>query len=208
MTEVSLIDASKSKILAKSTSGMPAIIESPYGNGRFIYVAANIGAGNWETRFASNQKYTTEEDPGAAATVQTLYRYAHHTPAPAILDLPKNVVGLVYQEQDGAQKGTVYIQLLNATGKNVKVGDRTNGAREVTFPEIKEPLHITLRIEPQGAAEASSPMHGTVQLPALQKQDGLVKLTIPPGALQDYLQIKIPAAALENQTSPPVPIAP
>jgi hypothetical protein len=210
MCQVNLIDPARSHILAKSTIGEPAIIETPYGNGRFIYVAADIGTGNYETRFMAGRKYSMNEDSGAAAAVQTLYQYAHKTPPPIQLEFPKGVVGVAYQEQGGPQDGTVYIQILNVSGKNVKIGDAAqhDSPGSVTFPPVTQPLRIILQAEPKGDAMTQSPMQQKVLSVSPQKTQGGVVLTIPGSELHDYLQVRLPAAPLADQAPPPVPIAP
>ena len=207
--DISLIDPARSTVLAKSTLGQPAIVETPYGKGKFLYVAADLGTGNYEEEFRNGRKYNTIEDAGAAATVRLLYDYAHRNPPPITLQLPKGVVGVAYQQQGGPEAGTVYIQLLNASGKNVKPGDVAAAGHDekIILPPVTEPLRFTLNVQFKGDATAQSPMSTKVlSVPVRQNINGGISLEIPGSALQAYLQVRLPATPLASQQPPLVPI--
>jgi len=211
MCNINIPRLADSTVLAKSTLGQPAMVQTPYGKGRFIYVAADIGTGNYEDEFRNGRKYNTVEDAGAADAVKVLYDYAHRTAPPASLQLPAGIVGIAYQEQGGPEAGTVYIQLLNASGKSVKVGDVATAGREekITLPPVTSPMRIMLRVNAKGDAMAQSPMLSKVlSLHPQRNADGSISLEVPGSALNAYVQIRVPAMLLPGQKPPPVPLPP
>ena len=215
LVRVSVLDATRSRVIAvgeiPGEAACPAVIETSHGKGRFIYAAMKLGDDNWEGEEEFRGfPYAARSDPGAADAILALVDYAHRSPAPAALRLPKGVIGVAYQLHGGQEDGTVFVQILNVGGKNAKRGERYTGhpPEEIVLPAVDEPMVIRL------AGEVTGPI--TVQGPELTEDvsvvpragtDGVVEISVPGDLLRAYLQVRIPAKPFAGQMVQPVPLA-
>ncbi|MEN8229838.1 MAG: beta-galactosidase trimerization domain-containing protein [Bacteroidota bacterium] len=206
----SVIPDMKSKVLLyASVEGQkyPLIVETRYGKGRFIYVAAELGYGNAEMELRNGSEYKAVENPGDRNLINSLLSYARRDKPPVWFDLPEGVQAVAYQLHGGPHIGDIYVHLLNTTGKDIQPGDkRYNRPEEMHFPGVKADLKIYTH-HVTGKARAMSPMmEGEVKIePTVQK--GKAVITIPGKLLKEYLQVVIPAEMIDNQIINEVPIA-
>lgn len=214
MEKVSLRDKGRSSVLATTVIGgqtTPIIIETPYGKGRFIYVAADLGTQNLEMEMRNQSVYRTQEDPALRQAILAIDDYAHRTPPPAQLELPDGVVGVAYQEHGGPRNGTIYVHLLNVKGKSLKPGYVSQYGRieKIPLPKIGQPMRIRLRAKLTGDAAAITPERRgqTTVVNAKDIGNGVVELTVPGSALGAYLEVRVAADPVAGQQPPPVPLA-
>ena len=211
---VKLTDRKRSKVLAEFIDGSnhswPMIVETSYGRGRFIYLAANMGNQNveWEMRVGST--YTVREDPQLNEVVLTLVDYAHEAAAPAVAELPSGVVGVIYQLQGGSEAGTIYAQLLNVAGKDVAYGHISpDGIREaIRLPVIEGDMAIRVKAKVRGSGLVHSPEREDVlEIKGRDCGGGYTEFVIPGSALHGYLQLKVFAELVPGQRPCPAPLA-
>ena len=187
-------------------------VETAHGGGRFIYVASDIGTGRMEMEFRNNRVHSVWDDKGEGLNfIIALYEYAHDTAEPLQLELPKGVVGVGYQQQGGDKNGDIYLQLLNVSGKNLQQGHKSVYGREeaIPLPPVTQPLKINLRAQITGEVLLQSPLHAiNVKATVSKNADDSSTITVPGGALVDYLQITVPAQPVPGQKLLPAPLLP
>jgi hypothetical protein len=212
LSVVELVDPTRSQVLAQTTIGQPAVVETAHGGGRFIYVASDIGTGRMEMEFRNNRVHSVWDDKGEGLNfINSLYNYAHNAAEPLQFDLPKGVVGLGYQQQGGVNNGEIHLHLLNVSGKNLPHGYKSVYGKEeaIPLPPVTQPLKINLKAQITGEVLLQSPMHQVREKADVRKnEDGSSTITLPGAALVDYLQITVPAQPVPGQKLLDVPLLP
>jgi len=191
-----------------SGATFPAITESPLGAGRFLYVGIDLGSANYEDKARNNWPLRGVWDANQRALISRIMDYAHAQPAPARIEAPEGVVGVVYQEHGGDQVGRIHIHLLNMTGVTATPGYRFQYGRpeRIEWPAVKDAIEVRLKAGLLAPAIARSPERNEeVPLDASCEGEDTV-LTVPPALLGGYLHITAPAHALPGQAPLPPPI--
>jgi len=186
----------------------PAVAETAFGAGRFIYVGVDLGSGNYEDKARNHWPLRGTWDPAQQALIWKLLDYAHARPAPARIEAPAGVIGVAYQEQSGAHKGRIHLHLLNTTGMTATPGYRFEYGRpeNITWPAVARPLILRVRAELMGPAVARTPeREDAVQLDSVRDGDDTV-VTIPGSLLGGYLHVSAPAQPVPGQAALPPPI--
>ncbi len=198
-TKVELLQPQKSNVLAEYTAesgeSMPLVVETAYGKGRFLYLAAPLGRVLYELEMRNGRAYNYQPQPDLAALLNGLYDAAHRGSAPPVTaQLPDKVIAIANQLEDGPGKGNLYVQLYNFTGSKIKPGDKLyNGAPEnITFPAIAGDLKITVNTPCADKAVLASPERPDVAIAGRKEGDATV-FTVPGSALGGFAQLKIAA---------------
>lgn len=210
---VRLRDPARSRVLAatKDERGdFPAIVETPLGKGRFIYVAPDLGESQSQPEMKGGT-YPGMRRPDVRRLMERLVDYARTSPPPIDLILPRRVVGTAFQISDGPGAGDVYVHVINVRGMTLQGGETVRLGQVPLFstPSVGGKIHLDLHgIRPAGPATVECPLTGrteTVELAALD--NGKWGLDVPAGWLGAYLQIRIPADKWAKIVPPPVPLA-
>ncbi|MBN2307986.1 MAG: beta-galactosidase trimerization domain-containing protein [Candidatus Hydrogenedentes bacterium] len=208
----------RARVLANMTDAAgvrhPAVTETPYGAGRFLYVAVDLGSANYEDKARNRWPLRGTWEPAQQALIWRLYDSAHVRPAPARIDAPDGVVAMVYQEQghgqDGCEnEGRIHLHLLNTTGMTATPGYRFQYGRieEIACPPVADPIRLHLNTELLGPAIARTPERDdATELNVARTADGTI-IAIPGELLGAYLHVTAPARPVPGQTPQPPPIA-
>ncbi|MBR4221622.1 MAG: hypothetical protein IKR81_10725, partial [Victivallales bacterium] len=137
-------------------------METPCGEGRFITVAGQVGTLLYELETRNGSRYNYRENPGASAFLCWLYRHAVKDALVEFEGFPKDVPAIANQLMDGPEAGTIYIQLMNFSGKDIEFGKvSTYGTPEnITFPEIKGELVVKVAVPCSTDALLERPFEG------------------------------------------------
>ena len=145
-------------------SVQPLIVERQYGKGRIIYCAAQPGAANYEAERTVNDKWEYSKDNEInnfyTKTIKEIILGSMELPFEAVA-IPEKVLTSVYrQEVDG--KITTTVHLLNATGVNMKPGQKIPAsAPQPVWPEPNKDIVFDISLPKLTKAVASSPeWHG------------------------------------------------
>ncbi len=207
-----IVASDRVRVLATMTDAgggqLPAITEARLGAGRFLYVGVDLGSANYEDKARNRWPLRGTWDPAQRALIWKLYDDAHARPAPARIEAPRGVVGVVYQEHGGKHIGRVHLHLLNTTGMTAKPGYRFQYGRheDIKYPAVKGPILLRLRAELTGPVLARTPERDdAVRLDATRDGTDTV-ITIPGSLLGGYLHVSCPARPVVGQAPVPLPI--
>jgi hypothetical protein len=213
-SQVTVADPKRSRVLAVARDGkgheFPAVVETRFGRGRTLYIAADLGTQQVETEMRNRSTFRCREDAQLEATIRAAVAWAHARPPPADVATPPGIIATVYQQQGGQEPGTVYAHLLNASGKSIEPGHRAayGRAESVPVPSIHDPVVLRIRAKTLGPAELRTPERdGVITVQGEQGDDGYTTFRIPGNALSTYLQMRIPAKLVIGQAPCPVPLA-
>lgn len=189
-------------------AAFPAVAESSLGEGRFLFVGIDLGTANYEDKARNNWPLRGVWDSNQRALIAQLVEYAHREPAPARIQAPDKVVGVVYQEHGGEHDGRVHVHLLNMMCATAEPGYRFQYGRPevIEYPPVTEDITIRLSTPITGAVVARTPeKEREVALNATRDGGGAV-ITVPPGVLGGYLHITADAKPAPGQAplTPPI----
>lgn len=209
---VRLRQPGRSQVLARASTEhgeIPVIVETPHGKGRFIYVAADFGSTQSQPELKGTV-YPGMRRPEIRRVMELLLDRARTSTPPIDLFLPKGVVGTAFQQWDGDDAGTIFVQLVNVRGMTLKAGEQTRLGQIPPFstPPIAGSIRLALQgVKVTGPARAESPeLKESVEIQPSTGIDGSVEFSIPGALLNAYLQVRIPAEKWSRITPPPVPI--
>ena len=198
--QVEIVDGGKSNVLAEYTAAsgerLPLVVETPYGKGRFLYLAAQYGTFVYELEMRNGRAYNYRPNPPLAALINALYDEAHRgMTMPAAIEFPEKVVGIANQLQDGEGRGNIYVQMFNLTGASIKPGERKSyGVPEnLSFPEIKGDMKVSVSVPCSIDAVLESPERGDIAVKGV-KSGGKTVFTIPGNSLGIFAQLKVTGA--------------
>ncbi len=213
MRTLAIKSSAQTRVLVSGFIGgdeFPIITETKYGNGRFIYVASDLGSENVEVELRNGSQFRTRENPDKARLIRLLYKYAHsQSNIPIKLKMPSGVHGVAYQLLGGVNKGRVYIHLINTKGKRIKVGDRVYYGRpeDITFPEIGGKIVIEYGGVIKGPITIESPMMDKPVYISVSKSDSkYARVEVPGHFLKRYLLVRFDSNVLANQIISSVPL--
>lgn len=209
--EVRLRDPAKSEVLAttkREDREVPIAWETAFGQGRMIYIGADLGATQFQREVKHSQSYRGDGRGDVRDFIRAvLERTRRNAPPPAALELPEGVVGTIFQLVDGPDKGAVYVHLLNVGGKTLRAGDKIGEGMRLDMPPVTERMDIRLNFPVLGSAILDSPRQTEPRkIEPVMLADGTAILEVPGAAINDYLQIRIPAELWHRIQPPPVPM--
>ena len=199
-----LRDEARSRVLAdmfdavKGTPIAPAIVETPYGKGRFFYIAGTYLKQNFEPRMASPANkthlgrrapaYPTRMNRDLNVLTRNLLTLAigdHYRTRAA--RIPEKVVCAAF-EQNHDGKSTILIHFLNCRGKpDLKFGDPLKLLDPIPQPPL--PADIELHVK--------SPVKIASAFVVAPLRDGRTEVRAKPIGGDTY-SVTVPKAAIEN----------
>jgi len=196
---VSLVDASRSEVLA--TNPGPAVVETAFGQGRFIYVAGNLVRQNFEPRAVSPRNATTLKgrfeykvrfNRDINALVRNLCRRAIDADfRTRATRAPPGVVYTAFHRQTDVSDAIV-LHLLNCSGKpDLRFGDKTELSADVPQPPVPHDVEFLVRSDrPIRDAFAAAPLAAGRTPVAVKPADAeRYAVTVPKGALTNYAAV-------------------
>jgi hypothetical protein len=189
------------RIMADGKAIAPAILATPHGKGRFIYIAGNLIRQNYEPRMATtaiNQRvsiasrgtdYKTDYNPDldrmVANLLHTVGNGQFQTEALAI---PPGVIYTAFEQRN--DKGpAIALHFLNVSGKpHLKLGQPV--ALQAPIPQPPLPSDILMKVRadfPIQQAFLVAPLkEGKIALSVEQRPDGAWQVRIPKEAIVNY----------------------
>ncbi len=186
------------KLLAEAKIGgtrHPFALETPCGEGCFITVGGQIGTLLYELEMRNGGRYNYRENPGAADFLCWLYRHAVKDALVEFEGFPKDVPAIANQLMDGPDAGTIYVQMMNFSGKDVEFGKTYSyGTPEnITFPEIKGDLTVKVMVPCGTDALLERPFEGNIAIRGHKVGDATLFI-VPGKELKSFAQLKISGA--------------
>ncbi|MBT4814767.1 MAG: hypothetical protein HN976_19510 [Lentisphaerae bacterium] len=199
---VTLVTPGRSRVLA-TCGGKPAIVETPYAKGGFLYLAGSFLRQNFEPRAVSARNattlrgrfsYTVHFNPDLTRLTRNLLnRVAAPRMKTLPLQLPGGVIYTAFQENSEPNRRVV-LHLLNCRGKpRLSFGDTIELPADVPQPEV--PGELVFRVTgcgPIRQGTITSPDTPTLR-PVGVEDAGVdaVRVTVPAGALTNYALVRL-----------------
>lgn len=199
---IALLGPGGGRVLA-TVDEAPAIVETPYGRGGFLYLAGCFLRQNFEPRAVSAGNKTTLRgrftykvhfNPDLSRLVRNL---VDRSVAPGMktfpVQLPVGVIYTAFQEDSETHRGIV-LHLLNCRGKpQLSFGDAIELPQDVPQPEV--PGELIFRIAHCGpfrrGAIASPGTAGSLPVAIKDAGSDSVRVIVPAGALTNYALIRL-----------------
>lgn len=211
MLKVALIRPGESKILAAGVTAngeeLPLVVETPYGKGRFIYVAAALGDTVYEMEMRNGRSYNYSPNPPLQAFIGDLADYASGSRIVAF-KAPENVIALVNQIQNGSPD--IYADLYNFTGQKIKRGEKGSyGVPEkLSFPGVAGDMVLKINRPCGDTAILSTPEREGRSVIKGERDGNVTVFRIPGSLLGAFAQVKIGGEKYGDQAivEPPVKV--
>lgn len=202
-------DPAKSKVLAWSqdkSSKWPAIMETPYGNGTFVYLAGNFLAKNYESRVAAEGSKTTigrtrgsvyeaEREPLLNDIVRNIVEdLVGERLNTQPIEFPEGVIYTTFVEDDCPEQDAIVIQLLNLQGRPpLKKGDVVKKLTVIPRPTIPDDLKMVVRSATPITSGMATSLGSNEELPVkvTAQEGGAYEVSIPKQALHDYAIVRL-----------------
>lgn len=200
-----ILDDNAVKVLVNATDNngekYPFATETQYGKGRFIAVAGQTGNLLYEMELRNGRSYNYQDVPGASAFLCWLYRYANNRVVQPVVfeNFPKDVPAVANQLLDGPDADTIYVQIMNFTGKNAEYGRKYSyGVPEnYTFPALNDTMLVHIAVPCNSQAVIEAPFYDDIQIEGTVNDAGITTFEIPGSAIKDFAQLHITGATAQ-----------
>jgi hypothetical protein len=188
-------------IMADEKAIAPAVVATPRGKGRFIYIAANLISQNYEPRMATTATnarvsiasrgtdYKTDFNPDLNQLVANLlHAAANGRFRTEAVKIPDGVIYTAFEQQ--SEKGrAILLHFLNVQGKP-KLKLHQPVTLQAPIPQPPLPFDVEMRVRADFQVKhafAVSPLkEGQVPLTIEPQPDGSYRLRIPKEAITNY----------------------
>ena len=133
---------------AKGTTLGPGIVQTRYGKGTVIYEACRLGAYNFESERTVRDTFSFQRNNRVHNLVMEIVRraYGGSLPFEAAASMPAKVFTTVYRQHVNG-KEQVLVHLLNATGSDIKAGEKVPGTTpENAWPTLKKDISFSIKL--------------------------------------------------------------